>query len=302
MKISRLDLDGTGSPEGLVGKILKALPDLPIPVPIEELARALDIVDIDVLTTDGFEGGLITDDCKSEGVILVSRDARRGRRRFTISHELGHFLIPTHMPVRDGRFLCSREDMARWTSRENDRYARMEVEANKFASLLLLPPPKLKAYLGKLRDPNLVHVVGLANDFEVSKEAAARAYAQYKGDAIATIIVRNGTVLRSYKPVDFPKLGITDDAPVPKGSRYFHAANTGQELTEIVSNNAGIWLETSWGQKLPEVYEQILYQSGGYAMILLWVERQPRDDHEDDPEDSMTSTERLKHRKGKWIR
>jgi hypothetical protein len=38
MKISRMDLDGTGSPSGIVARILKLEPDLSVPVPIEELA------------------------------------------------------------------------------------------------------------------------------------------------------------------------------------------------------------------------------------------------------------------------
>jgi hypothetical protein len=37
MQISRIDLADKGSPEGIVMAILKAEPDLPIPVPIEEL-------------------------------------------------------------------------------------------------------------------------------------------------------------------------------------------------------------------------------------------------------------------------
>ena len=86
MKVTRLDLDGTGSPEGIVGKILKTEPGLPVPVPIEDLARQLDITNILDLTTEGFEGGLITDDCRSEATILVNRAAMRGRRRFTIGH------------------------------------------------------------------------------------------------------------------------------------------------------------------------------------------------------------------------
>lgn len=300
MNISRLDLDGTGSPEGLVGKILKALPDLPIPVPVEELAKALDITDIDVLKTDGFEGGLITDECKSEGVILVSAHARRGRRRFTVGHELGHFLMPMHMPVKDGKFLCSRDDMRVWSVRENDRYARMEVEANRFAALLLLPPAKLKAYLGKHREPSLAHVPALAGDFDVSKEVAARAYAQYKGEAIATVVVKDGVVLRSYRHINFPKIGIANGTPVPKDSIYFHAANGGDELTKIVANNAGLWLETTWGQRLPELYEQVLYQQEGYAIVLLWTEKEDPDDEDDDPEEAMTSKERLKHRSGRY--
>jgi hypothetical protein len=36
MQISRIDLADKGSPEGIMMAILKAEPDLPIPVPIEE--------------------------------------------------------------------------------------------------------------------------------------------------------------------------------------------------------------------------------------------------------------------------
>jgi hypothetical protein len=57
MNLTRMDLDGTGSPHGLVVKILQSVPDLPLPVPIEELARRLDIIEINDLETDAFEGG-----------------------------------------------------------------------------------------------------------------------------------------------------------------------------------------------------------------------------------------------------
>ena len=60
MKVTRLDLDGTGSPMGLVTRILKIEKHLPIPVPIEELARQLDIEEIAPLETQRFEGGLVT--------------------------------------------------------------------------------------------------------------------------------------------------------------------------------------------------------------------------------------------------
>ena len=117
--------------------ILKAEPTLTVPVPIVQLCRDLDIEDIQDLDTDGFEGGLITDTERSRGVILA-RKAHPYRRRFTIAHELGHFLIPTHVPDTLGRFLCSREDMRLLSAVEHDRRGRMEVEANRFASLILI--------------------------------------------------------------------------------------------------------------------------------------------------------------------
>jgi hypothetical protein len=73
MQISRMDLADKGSPEGIVMAILKAEPNLPIPVPIEELCRQLDIIEIQALTTQGFEGGLLADRERSRGIILVKK-------------------------------------------------------------------------------------------------------------------------------------------------------------------------------------------------------------------------------------
>jgi Zn-dependent peptidase ImmA (M78 family) len=139
MQIGRMDLADAGSPEKLVTLILNGEPNMPIPVPIEELCKQLDIADIKTLDSEGFEGGLITDPERSSGIILV-KDGFRQRRRFTISHELGHFLIPLHMPDTPGRFLCSSADMLKVSAKDNDRRGRMEAEANRFAALLFKRP------------------------------------------------------------------------------------------------------------------------------------------------------------------
>jgi Zn-dependent peptidase ImmA (M78 family) len=296
MKITRLDLDDTGSPEGLVTKILKAEPNLPIPVPIEELAQCFDITDITTLTTQGYEGGLITDECKSEGVILVNAAAQRGRRRFTIGHELGHFLIPTHRPRSSGQFLCSRDDMRCWSAQENDAYARMEMEANRFSALLLMPPPKLRTVMGKFGDPDLAHITELAGHFDVSKEPAARAYASYHDHTIAIVVVKDGNVLRMYKHTKFPRIGIANGSPVPRNSLFHYAANGGQKITEIRQNGAELWLESDWGKRLPTLYEQVFYQQEGFALIMLWVEAGGDDEEERDPEENRTAKQRWQDR------
>lgn len=92
--ISRLDLDGkgAGSPEGLVLRILKAEPTLRIPVPVEELCGKLDISSIEYEALEGLEGALITTPERESGIILVKEASHRFRQRFTIGHELGHFL------------------------------------------------------------------------------------------------------------------------------------------------------------------------------------------------------------------
>ncbi len=300
MQVTRLDLDGTGSPEGLVAKILKAEPKLAIPIPIEELARALDIMEITDLETEGFEGGLLMDQHRRNGIILVNKAGRDGRRRFTIGHELAHFLIPTHKPVKGDKFLCSRDDMRRWSENEQDAYARMEVQANKFSALILMPPPLLRRYMARLRDPDLSHVLAIARDFVVSKDSAARAYAQYHEKPLAVAVVKDGEVLRIYRNLKFPKLCVRDHERVPGPSAYHRNAGSRagkSELSEIVS---GQWLESEWGKKLPDLYEQVLYQQMGYALILLWADIVDEEDEDEDPDENRTSKERLADRRARW--
>lgn len=299
MNVTRLDLDGTGSPEGLVTRILKAEPSLTYPIPVEELARAFDIKEIADLETEAFEGSLLMDQHRSAGIILVNKNARGGRRRFTIGHELGHFCIPTHMPVKGDAFLCSRDDMRLWSAAEQDKYARMEIEANRFAALLLMPPPMLRAYLAKRGDPTLADVDAIHNDFQVSKDAAARAYAQHHDQPIAVAVVQNGKVLRVYRHIKFPKLGIENGDAVPAGSVYWRALKAKIDLTEISEIQAGQWLETEWGKSPPDLYEQVLLQRMGFALIMLWPEYD--EGNEDfDPDENRTSKQRLAERRARW--
>jgi Zn-dependent peptidase ImmA (M78 family) len=295
IQVRRYDLDGTGSPEGLVTKILKAEPKLSYPIPIEELAAAFDIIEIKDLETQGFEGGLLTNAHKSEGVILVNKSARKGRRRFTIGHELGHFLIEMHKPVKGDTFLCSRDDMSTWSAAENNIYARMEVEANRFAALMLMPPPLLRPYLAKTGDPKIDVVLSLHEDFGVSKDAAARAYTQFHGDPIAIAIVHDGKLLRAYRAPKAPALCVNQGDAIPKPSNYWRTRGTGVEMTELTEVPAGHWLSSDWGKRLPNLYEQVLHQQGGYAMILLWPEFE-EEDEDFDPDEDRTSKQRLADR------
>jgi hypothetical protein len=304
MRISRIDLDGkgSGSPEGLVAMILKAEP-LRVPVPIEELAYALDIKEIAELTTEGFEGALLTDQYRSKGSILVrkttSSDAgAAGRRRFTIGHELAHFLIPTHKPVRGDHFLCDRDAMRMWSTKEQDTYVRMEVEANRFSALILMPPPLLRPYLAKLGQPDLNSVLAVHTDFEVSKDAAARAFAQYHDQAVAVVVAKDGVIQRMYKGSAFPRLSVGPGDAVPSASTYHRSLATNRHLSTLTEVTPGQWLDANWGVRPPDVSEQVLLQRSGYALILLWTAQE--EDDEQDSEEDMTAKQRFASRQSRW--
>jgi len=293
-----LDAKGAGSPEGLVARILKAEPGLSAPIPIEQLCRALDITDIQDLDSEGFEGGLITDTERSAGIIL----ARKGypyRCRFTIAHELAHFLIPTHMPDIPGRFLCSRADMARLSASESDRRGRMEVQANRFASLLLIPPPLLRSRLVDLKDPNISQMVQLAEDFEVSKQAMARAYAQYHQELIAFVFIKAGKVLFTYKHSKFPFIVVRQGTPIPERSLFRRKPVRRGDASEIAECIPDVWIDVERGRPAPGLFEQVLGQRDDYAILMLWLER-AEEEEESDEEAEMTSKERLRSRIGRY--
>lgn len=294
MKVKRMDLADTGSPMGLATKILSVEKDLPIPVPIEDLARQLDIEKIAALETEGFEGGLLTDENRSAGIILVNRAAKGGRRRFTIGHELGHFLIATHKPVEAGKFLCSRGDMASWSLDQTDRYARMEAEANEFSGLILIPPPALRMFIPK-GDPTLQHVPLIARHFDVSKEAAARAYARYHPEEIAVVVIKDGIVRRVHKRPTFPWISVPYGKPVPKAS-VFHAKNQceriASELSSIIPEH---WVDLKSGQQA-ELFEQMYPQQDGYALLMLWLETEEVEQEDDD----RTSKQRFQDQQRRW--
>jgi IrrE N-terminal-like domain len=297
--VSRMDLADTGSPEGLVLTILKMEPQLVVPVPIEELCIQLDIEEIATLDTDGFEGGLITDVNRSRGIVLVNSAAPRKRRRFTIAHELGHFLMPSHVPNAEGRFLCSRKDMMSLGAKEGDRRAQMEVEANRFASLLLIPPPYLRRQLAG-RKPDIAHMVELAEMFDSSKEAMARAYADLHAEPVALIIVENGIVRRRYaNKKRFPFITVPNGKPVPRGSTFHSAANRQGQPSDLRTVVPDLWIDVLRDMAAPSITEQVYLQASGFAMIMLWYE--PPEEAEEE-NDERTAKERWRDQQERWNR
>jgi Zn-dependent peptidase ImmA (M78 family) len=279
--------------------ILKAEPSLPIPVPIEQLCHRLDIVEIQALTTEGFEGGLLTDRERSSGIILVKNGVSRQRRRFTLGHELGHFLMPSHVPDEKGRFLCSKNDMSLLSPKEGDRRAKMEVEANRFSSLILMPPPALRIEIGKNSAPSLEHMLSLATKFDVSKDAMARAYAEYHSEMIAFVVVHDGKVVRSYRnKMRFPFITALRGKAVPERSLFYRKGLRIGVPSDVDTRLPENWIDVERGRQAPTMSEQVYLQSNGFALIMLWYE--PADDPEYDEDGERTAKERLKHRQSRF--
>ena len=288
-KISRFDIADFASPEQIVEGIIRGVPDLPIPVPVDEIALMLDIISIEELETEGYEGGLLTDAEKSEGFILVKRTSSIQRRRFTIGHELGHFLCPFHKPRTGDQFLCSSEDMWLAFAHEEDRAARMEVEANRFAAILLMPLPHFRKDLRLHKEADIEHILALARRYDTSKEATARRYVEVQDEPCAIVVSQNGRILQFYKIEDFPYLDVKRGNPVPNGSLTSKTNLARGVPSDPEEQDGSIWLSMPRRGRSPMIYEQVLPQSDGYRMTLLTLADDPEElDEEEDLEESWT--------------
>lgn len=271
MTLSRLDLDGLGSPKALAERIHETCADLPPDFDIADLCAKLDILSIEEIDTRAFEAALLMDEHKASGSILLARGRWPERRRFSIGHELGHFLIPTHQPRPGQPMSCSLEDLRLTDTKSRDQHKRIEAEANRFAAALLMPPKHLRKAMTS-REPDLREIVALAKDFGVSKEAMARSYVEAHRASIAVITLHHGRIDRIYRPDDFPWIAPAIGAPVPADSFAATSQLAPREFTDIEECNADIWFSDQVAARIEVATEQVLGQSRGYAMVLLRVE------------------------------
>jgi hypothetical protein len=209
---------------------------------------------------------------------------REGRRRFTIGHELAHFLIPTHNPGGAGRFLCSFDHLLASDRKVVDQRLRWEAEANRFASLILLPPPYFRRDVGASREPDLEDIIRLSRRYKVSKEACGRAYIDYRDEPLAFLICHEDRLLRSYRNRDFPFVIPRWGAPIPIESLLRRRKHDAGIASEIDDTDAGVWIDVEHGKRASKLYEQVYPQQGGYALILLSLELKDADEAEEEDE------------------
>ena len=113
------------------------------PVQVERIARAMK-VRVQYAPLDGDLSGMVS---IQEGVPIIGINSLHhpNRQRFTLSHELGHLYL--HRPVLEGSVHVDKQILNRDAMTEAGIDA-LEIEANAFASELLMPEGLLEAALG----------------------------------------------------------------------------------------------------------------------------------------------------------
>mgnify|MGYP000504160006 CR=1 FL=1 len=262
--LDRMDLADCFTPEDLVKEIFRQCPTLTPPIPVIEIAKAAGIKEVVEMELANIGGMLVADDAKNEGVILHHIDGPLGRKRFTIGHELGHFLLPKH--GAEQRCLASSIKAGANTQNNND----IETEANQFAQLLLMPDQFVTYEINRVT-PDIDLLLAISKKFEMSFEAMANKCTKQSTYPFALVYSHHGDIRycwRNWKSFE-PKIPLKKGDKLPTYSHAAHIQQPNDSISQFQQVDPSIWLENGYEEICLE--EQTFTQRDGYQVTLLRI-------------------------------
>lgn len=220
---------------------------------------------------------------KTKGDWCISYDESvpiAGRINFTLGHELGHYLM--HRNLRDD-FRCGQRDMLDYHSAAS---RKLEAEANKFASYLLMPANDFREQIdGQAITLDLLG--HCAERYGASFTATALKWLEITDQAAILVVARDDFICWSYPSELARKRGtyLPPGTPVPDSAlERLHDTERSLRRNALVRVPAGVWhphMEADESVILSDQFE--------LAIFLVQFPFAKATDYEDEPEqDSFT--------------
>ncbi len=213
--------------------------------------------------SQGMEGMLLPHPSRNKewGIIYNTNVSSTGRINFTLSHEFGHYLMHRHQSP-DG-IRCSSRDMMDWRSKE----AKIEGEANTFASFLLMPLDDFRKQIAS-ETVSMELMRYLANRYGVSVSAAILKWLGITNKRAMIVVGKEGFIDWAWSSDRLLKSGVYYRArqeviELPKDSL---AARNDSSVDNIagITHSKGVWVGNE------EVHEMtIIAQQGDMTISLL---------------------------------
>ena len=246
------------------------------PLDIGKISCELGIQDIKEVDTDKFEGMLVALKDKNTGFINISRKIREiSRKRFTIAHELGHFLITTH----SNEYRCNYNDLNNYY----DKTHPQEIEANQFAAELLMPK---KYFLKKIlkEEPSYQLFQDLTSNFGSSLTSTLIRFKDLTDESIAIVLSENSIIKWALRSEEFKyfienKVGLSQET---YAFEYFEGNDLPQEFDEVEKD---AWFDTS------DIHHKIIvkelsiplrYYNQVLSVVWLYEDEDEIEDYEDE--------------------
>lgn len=222
-------------PATFASELVTAL-KLAAPIDPEDVAKRLGL-GVEYCDASGFEGALVCSKETRAGTILVKNSIREdGRRRFTIAHEIGHYVLPHHGSKGS---VCGSKDVESWDrSLPNE-----ESEANDFASELLIPRSLVgPALVGS--KPTLHLIREISRVFDTSLTASAFRTMGLTSFRAAIVWSTNG-VIRWFKSSEEFMAFVSVKDPVAEGTYAYDCFRGVRVPDDLKSVRADLWLAES---------------------------------------------------------
>ena len=266
-----------------------------LPIDPFALAETLEITVIEKPdASEGVSGALIQVD--DQFVIAYATHIRsNGFRRFSIGHELGHYLLEGHTEALWPTGRPMHQSQAGY--RSDDRYER---EADHFSARLLMPNP-LFAQAMRSAGEGLEAIISLALLCETSLLATANRYVE-ETDLPMAMVVSSGqrieyaflsNELKEFRDITWPKKGAAVPA-VPTAAFNRTDTNVRNAQRETHESDLPDWFG---GRRSAPLTEEIVgLGSYGRTLTILSTETFDDDDEDEDLEDRWTPRFRLRDR------
>ena len=200
-----------------------------------------------------------------------SHDHYPGRVRFSLSHELGHYFIEEHRRIIQEQRVHNSIGPFRSVS------DRIENEADKFASALLIPAFAVEATTGTKEFLDLAGILKLADQCQASAQATAFRYVRLAQEPCLALVSRQGKILYSFSSDEADERGFkwlgNRDVPEKSQARKCNVSQPSIVFADY-SHTADWFSERRAAARLWE--ESVMLGKSGYVLTLLsWPDYKP---------------------------
>ncbi len=135
---------------------------------------------------NSYEGALLRIKGVPRGYVVLSRKIRENTRmRFTLAHEIGHYILPNQQELSQP---CGKAEIESWDELLN----KPELDANQFAAEVLMPRSVVLPYLRE--SPRLTHIEQIARACDTSLTASAFRLVDLSSFRVAMVWSQDGRV------------------------------------------------------------------------------------------------------------
>jgi Zn-dependent peptidase ImmA (M78 family) len=259
----------------LATRLLLETDTMSVPVDLKTLAEKNDII-VQEDNSSGYAGMLLV--VNDLAMISVKKSIRENsRKRFTIAHEIGHYVLPGHISKENTMFQCTDEHLNSF-----GRNKTKEVEANVFASELLMPDQLFSPRVSG-KDISKKLVKELTDEFQTSLSATCIKLINCKDDYSLVCSV-DSRVKWFCRGAQFPYyLNANPGTPVHQDSfayHFFETTKTHENFYEVPTES---WIDDEKGNNSTTLKEMVIgIPSYSMALSFLYLEKSEGEDFADD--------------------